>query len=69
MVQNRAVFNSVGRAVASNPEIRGSNPVIGKILYLIYLLLTVAKTKIKIIEAGIGPFLKKRKWFKITLLS
>ena len=66
MVQNRAVFNSVGRAVASNPEIRGSNPVIGKILYLIYLLLTVAK---KIIEAGIGPFLKKRKWFKITLLS
>ena len=56
MVQNRAVFNSVGRAVASNPEIRGSNPVIGKILYWIYLLLTVAKTKIKIIEAGIGPF-------------
>ena len=33
---------SVGRAVASNPEVRGSNPVIGKI-YIECLLSTASK--------------------------
>ena len=38
------------------PEIQGSNPVIGKILFWTYLLLTVEKTKIVQKEAWIGPF-------------
>ena len=29
------------------PEIRGSNPVIGKIIYCLYLLFTAEKTKLK----------------------
>ena len=37
------------------PEVRGLNPVIGKILYWTYLLLTVEKTKIKKKEAVNGP--------------
>ena len=36
------------------PEIRGSNPVIDKILYWTYWLETVEKTNIKKKEAGIG---------------
>ena len=42
------------------PEIRGSKPLIGKILYWIYLLLAVENTKIKKKEAGIGPNIKIR---------
>ena len=40
------------------PEVRGSNPVIGKIyIFNIYFLSTVfEKTKIKEKEAGNGPF-------------
>ena len=43
------------------PEIRRSNPVIGKFLYWIYSLLTVEKTKIKKKEGGISPFLDRQK--------
>ena len=40
------------------PEVRSSNPVIGKILYRTYQILTVEKTKIKEKDAGTGPFKK-----------
>ena len=44
------------------PEVRGSNPVIGKKLLNICLLSTVYwKDENKEKEAGIGPFLKKKK--------
>ena len=45
------------------PEVRGSNPVIGKIFYyyrtFVYCQLCIEKMKIKKKEAGNGPFLKK----------
>ena len=41
------------------PEIRGSNPVIGKLLSNICLLSTVLKDENKEKEAGNGPFKKK----------
>ena len=45
------------------PEVRGSNPVIGKLFYrtFICLLSTVEKTKIKKKEAEIGPFFNTKK--------
>ena len=53
---------SVGRAVASIAEVHGSNPVIGKNLFIlnICLLSTVyLKDENKEKEAGNGPFLKR----------
>ena len=45
------------------PEIRGSNPVIGKIYWtFVYCQLCVEKTKIRRKEAGNGPFFKKEPW-------
>ena len=45
------------------PEVRSSNPVIGKNLFkywtFVYCQLCIEKTKIKKKEAGFGPFLKK----------
>ena len=45
------------------PEVQGSNPVIGKNLYLyltfIYCQLCIEKTKITKKEAGYGPFFKQ----------
>ena len=45
------------------PEVGGSNPVIGKNLFIywtfVYCQLWIEKTKIKKKEAGSGPFLKK----------
>ena len=45
------------------PEVRGSNPVIGKNyiehLFIVYCQLCIEKTKIKKKEAMNGPFLKK----------
>ena len=38
---------SVGRVVASDPEVRGSNPVIGKNLYRTFTFSCFEKTKIK----------------------
>ena len=47
------------------PEVRDSNPVIGKNFYyyrtFVYCQLCIEKMKIKKKEAGNGPFLKKRK--------
>ena len=47
------------------PEIRGSNPVIGKLLYQTFNCLStvscIEKTKLKKKEAGNGPFLKEKK--------
>ena len=43
------------------PEIRGSNPVTGKILCSTRLLLSVEKKHIKKKAAGIGRFLQKSK--------
>ena len=44
------------------PEVRGSNPVIGKNLFIywtiLYCQLCIEKMKIKKKEAGIGPFFK-----------
>ena len=44
------------------PEVHGSNPVIGKILFIystfVYCQLCIEKTKIKKKEAGNGPFKK-----------
>ena len=42
------------------PEVRGSNPVIGKKLYLYHLFTVncIEKTKIKKNESGNGPFAK-----------
>ena len=51
------------------PEVRSSNPVIGKI-YIEHLLSTVLKfekTKIEEKEAGNGPF--KKQYFHLTTLS
>ena len=46
------------------PEVHGSNPVIGKTLYIyrtfVYCQLCIEKTKIKKKEAGNGPFKKKK---------
>ena len=60
---------SVGRAVA---EVHGSNPVIGKILFIlkICLLSTVYwKDENKEKEAGNGPFFEKKPYkHKIVLL-
>ena len=42
-----------------SPEIRGSNPVIGKLLSNICLLSTVSKDENKEKECGNGPFFKK----------
>ena len=40
------------------PEVRGSNPVIGKHLNRTFTVNCIEKTKIKEKEAGNGPFLK-----------
>ena len=50
---------SVGRAVASDPEVHGSNPVIGKIYIEHFTVNCIEKTKIKKKQAGNGPFFKK----------
>ena len=40
------------------PEVRGSNPVIGKIYWTFFTVNCIEKTKIKKKEARNGPFLK-----------
>ena len=52
------VAQSVER-LPPTPEIRGSNPVIGKLLSNICLLSTVSKDENKEKECGNGPFYKK----------
>ena len=47
---------SVGRAVASDLEVCGSNPVIGKIYIEHFTVNCIEKTKIKKKETGNGPF-------------
>ena len=42
------------------PEVRGSNPAIGKIYSTFVYCQLIEKTKIKKKEAGNGPFLKKK---------
>ena len=53
---------SVGRAVASDTEVRGSNPVIGKNLFIyctfVYCQLCIEKTKMKKKRPG-WPIFKK----------
>ena len=49
---------SVGRAVASDSEVHGSNGVIGNIYIEIYCQLHSKRRKLKKKEAGNGPFLK-----------
>ena len=41
------------------PEIRGSNPVIGKLIFINCFKNCIEKTKIKEKEAGNGPILEK----------
>ena len=48
-----AMLGSVGRAVASNPEVRGSNPAIGIYCQLFW------KDENKEKESGNWPYLKK----------
>ena len=46
------------------PEVRSSNPVIGKNLFILNIcLLCIEKTKIKKKEAVDGPFLKKEELY------
>ena len=56
---------SVGRAVASDLEVRGSNPVIGKILYCTFTVNCIVKTKIKKKRPGIAHFLKKQDFYQL----
>ena len=48
---------SVGRVVASNAEVRSSNPIIGKIVMNIVYCQLYRKDENKEKEAGNGPFL------------
>ena len=52
------------------PEVRGSNPVIGKYLFIsnICILSTVCveKTKIKKKRPGMAHFFKKKQWKRLT---
>ena len=43
----------------SIPEVRGSNPVIGKILYLTFTVNCIEKTKIKEKRPGLAQFFKR----------
>ena len=45
------------------PDVRGSNPAIGKILVWTFSVICNENNKIKKKEAGNGPFLKKRRWW------
>ena len=53
------------------PEVRGSNPVIGKNLLILnnYWILCIEKTKNKEKEAGNGPFKKKKLGLKCFMLK
>ena len=50
---------SVGRAIASNYRVRGSNPVIGKILHRTLTINCIEKTKIKKKRAVFAHFFTK----------
>ena len=51
---------SVGRAIASNFRVRGSNPVIGKILHRTLTINCIEKTKIKKKRPVFAHFLQKQ---------
>ena len=60
LLRNWWKYRAVVVAQLPTPEVRGSNPVIGKKLYLYHLFTVncIEKTKIKKNESGNGPFAK-----------